>query len=98
MIPDYLEAAVALSLESLHKLSFKLYPNPAKDMVTVTLSQNILNTTDISLIDIQGKTINIPKKEFNSTVELDVSSLNSGMYFIQLRSGNNIITEKLVVE
>lgn len=98
MIPDYLEAAVALSLESLHKLSFKLYPNPAKDMVTVTLSQKILNTTEVSLVDIQGKTINIPKKEFNSTVELDVSTLNSGMYFIQLRSGNNIITEKLVVE
>ena len=62
------------------------------------MSQNILNTTDISLIDIQGKTINIPKKEFNSTVELDVSSLNAGLYFIQLRNGNNLIIEKLIVE
>jgi len=98
MIPDYLEAAVALNVESLDKLSFKLYPNPAKNMVTVTLNQNILNTTELSLVDIQGKTINIPKKEFNSTVELDVSTLNSGLYFIQLRSGNNIIIEKLIVE
>ena len=98
MIPDYLEAAVALNVESLDKLSFKLYPNPAKDMVTVTLSQNILNTTEVSLVDIQGKTINIPRKEFNGTVELDVSSLNAGLYFIQLRSGNNIIIEKLIVE
>ncbi len=98
MIPDYLEAAVALNVESLDKLSFKLYPNPAKDMVTVTLSQNILNTTEVSLVDIQGKAINIPRKEFNGTVELDVSSLNAGLYFIQLRSGNNIIIEKLIVE
>jgi len=98
MIPDYLEAAVALNVESLDKLFVKLYPNPAKDMVTVTLNQNILNTTEVFLVDIQGKAINIPKKKFNDTVELNVASLNAGLYFIQLRSGNNIIIEKLIVE
>lgn len=97
MIPDYLEADVALNVESLDKLSFKLYPNPAKDKVTVTLSQNILNTLKVSLVDIHGKTIDMPKKTFNNTVEIDVSSLNAGLYFIQLSSGNNLIIEKLVV-
>lgn len=87
-----------LSINDFDNVDVRVYPNPAKDIVTVTLSQNILNTTEVSLVDIQGKTINIPKKKFNGTVELDVSSLNAGLYFIQLRSGNNIIIEKLIVE
>lgn len=87
-----------LSVNDFEGVEVNVFPNPATDKVTITLSQDLLNTIKVSLIDIQGKTINIPKKEFNNTFELNLESLNSGLYFIQLRSGNNIITEKLVVE
>ncbi|APY09208.1 hypothetical protein BWZ20_13245 [Winogradskyella sp. J14-2] len=87
-----------LSINDFEGVEISVFPNPAKDKVKVTLSQNVLNSTTVSLVDIQGKMINIPNKEFNNTVELDVSTLNSGLYFIQLRSGNNTITEKLIVE
>lgn len=87
-----------LSINDFDGVEVSVFPNPAKDKVTVTLSQNILNTLKVSLVDIQGKTIEVPKKAFSNTVEIDVSSLNVGLYFIQLSSGNNIVIEKLIIE
>ncbi|MCB0399630.1 MAG: T9SS type A sorting domain-containing protein [Winogradskyella sp.] len=86
-----------LSDNDFKNIEVHIYPNPSNDKVSIALGENVLNITKVSLLDIQGKTINIPKKEFNNAVELDVSTLNAGLYFIQLSSGNNLIIEKLVI-
>ena len=63
------------------------YPNPAKD--TVIINSNSISSTiaSIKISDVLGKII-ISKTSNQSTETLDVSGLNSGMYFVE------IITEK----
>ena len=70
---------------------FMLVPNPS-DGVTRILSPFGFNETELefSIIDMSGRVI---KKDIgtivNAALELDVSSLSKGLYFIQLSLGND---------
>tara|TARA_B100000401_G_scaffold79081_1_gene49558 strand:- start:534 stop:2771 length:2238 start_codon:yes stop_codon:yes gene_type:complete len=65
-----------------------LYPNPSKDIVTI---KNIPFNNRIYIIDISGKKYNdtnIHIRE-NNSVNLDISKLNTGLYFIRVENLNN---------
>ncbi len=60
-----------------------VYPNPTKDKINITASENI---KEISVYNISGELISTAK-EIN---EIDLSSLNSGLYIISVQTDNNI--------
>lgn len=71
----------------------KLYPNPAKDFVTLYIQGNIQSRVRIS--SLTGKTIQILTLDQESNT-IDVSNLPSGMYFISIEDGDEIISKKLI--
>ena len=86
-------ANVTLACASLQENSanFTIFPNPANDVVTVSLA----NVTEgkIALLSADGKVIE--SREVSSSVEsFNVKSLNAGVYFIQV--GQSI--QKLMVK
>ncbi|RUT78903.1 fibronectin type III domain-containing protein [Ancylomarina longa] len=72
---------------------FKLYPNPVKDFVTLYIQGNIQSKVRIS--SITGKTIRLLTLDQEDNT-IDVSDLPTGMYFISLEDGDEIITKKLI--
>ncbi len=79
-----------------------LYPNPASD--NVFLEMNIFETHDleIRIMDITGRILMIENKTGQSGTQiydLNISELNSGLYFVQviLDNGSNL-TQKLSVK
>jgi hypothetical protein len=50
----------------------------------------------LRIVDISGKTV--LQKENNGLNSLDVSFLNSGMYFVELSDGYNIIRKKFILK
>ncbi|SDH72495.1 T9SS type A sorting domain-containing protein [Winogradskyella thalassocola] len=96
-IPDYLESSVALSINEFNVTSFSMFPNPAKENVTIQLASSNFGTGSVNIFDIQGKVIlKHIKFEGNSTI-LDISSLESGLYFVELTIGNTSTVQKLIV-
>lgn len=79
--------------------SFTMYPNPAKQTVTVTAPAGGQNLTEVRLIDVTGKTL-FAKNNLNSTTAtLDVSTFGTGMYFMEITGENGIkATKKLMVQ
>ncbi|MDM8159887.1 fibronectin type III domain-containing protein [Labilibaculum sp. K2S] len=71
----------------------KLYPNPAKDFVTLYIQGNIQSKVRIS--SLTGKTIQIITLDQESNT-IDISNLPSGMYFISIEDGDEIISKKLI--
>jgi hypothetical protein len=74
-----------------------LYPNPAKNNVTIQFGNELNTEVLISILDLSGKTIETittSDKEFN----MNLSNLNSGVYFIQMNSENEMNTQRLVIE
>jgi len=73
----------------------KLYPNPATSEITISL----LETTkaDIRVFDLLGKLmIYEADKLIVNSHSVDVSSLNSGVYFIRINSEKGTVTKKFI--
>lgn len=82
---------------------FSLYPNPASKKVDLVFdmpgAEN--NSVEINVFNVSGK--NVLSTTLNNSGNfthktLDISDLSSGMYLVQINSGKNFITRKLVVK
>ena len=75
-----------------------IYPNPAKDKATLSLSGLTANAK-IIVSDLQGRIIQTEDLQAGSeTYELNTSNYASGVYYIRILCGNNVNTQKLIVE
>ncbi|MFZ4740940.1 MAG: T9SS type A sorting domain-containing protein [Bacteroidales bacterium] len=71
--------------------SVKVFPNPAKDKITLILSKNFKNYK-INLFNAYGQLILETQSK-----EIDVSKLPNGLYFINIRLENSEINKKIVI-
>lgn len=75
--------------------SFSVYPNPATDIVNVSVN-NMSGNSSFILFDIVGKEI-MNANLINGVNPIDVSNLTPGVYFYSIKNDNNIIETKKVV-
>ncbi len=80
-----------------HGLSFKVFPNPATDFLSVTAS-NLMNAASITIIDILGRPILSENISPGKTFLLNTSLFKKGIYFVILNDGMNTVSKKVVVE
>jgi hypothetical protein len=70
-----------------------LYPNPAKN--TIYINGQVAKLTTIDVYSLTGKHIMNIK---NNLKEIDVSGLQSGIYFVKLNTKNLTTTKKVIIE
>lgn len=59
---------------------YKVYPNPAHDKITI---ESIYNSEEYSIFDINGREImKISKESENNAIEVSLSQLSAGIYFL----------------
>ena len=83
--------STTLSIQDFSNSTIGIYPNPTKERFYIKSQQNI---DTVSIYDVQGKRV----KYFNNHVSqyYDIHDLMSGIYFVKLKSGNSLITKKLI--
>ena len=74
---------------------FNIYPNPVKQNLQIQ-SQNPIN--NISIIDLNGKTILSQNENNIYSKELNLMQLSAGVYFIKVTSGDSFEVKTLVKE
>ena len=80
----------------------EIYPNPAVNETTIRFVNKADSKVNISLMDIQGKTI-IPDivNEFmiigNYEVKMNVENLKSATYYLKVDAGDKVIFKKVIV-
>ena len=89
---------VPTGIPAIQQESIGIYPNPAENILMVNLPG--VNTSDyrIRVFDLAGKLI-IEKSNavvVEQTVNLDLQSLHSGMYFLQLDTGDKTYKQEFV--
>lgn len=76
--------------------TFSVFPNPVNQSAIISWKSEENKNATTKIIDATGK--EILKKELTSEqTEIDVSKLESGIYFVQLISGQNIQNRKIIV-
>ncbi len=74
-----------------------LYPNPANNTTYVKTEDNT-SIFRMVILDITGKKVKEYSKSIDSEQSIDVSRLKKGLYIVQIYTGNERITKKLVVQ
>ena len=83
-VPDVAKKAATLSI----------YPNPATDELFIRSMDGMLSDkTTYSIMDMLGRTIAGTTLYANS---IDISGLKEGIYFIQIKEGSEITTQKFI--
>lgn len=79
--------------------TLNVYPNPAKDHVNLILSiQKKYENTTYSIVNSLGQTVLEGKKSFVSNkLDIDISSIPAGLYFIQIHADQSFYSKKLIV-
>ena len=74
--------------------SIAVYPNPTSDKININSSKNAILSYQI--FDMQGRFIASEKINNLTDFSIDMSSLNTGVYFIQLNSEEGVSRHKIV--
>jgi len=75
-----------------------LYPNPAKNTVSINYNLNGAQNGQLEIYNILGSVVKIIKiNETNGRLSIDVSDLNNGVYFYSFIADDRIITSKRLV-
>ncbi|MDW5290195.1 PA14 domain-containing protein [Formosa sp. PL04] len=86
-------AGLTLSIKDEKQDLVSLYPNPIKNKFTVTNSLG----SNLELYNIVGKVLLKRSLESNKE-ELDISYLNSGIYFVRIMNAGKVINKKIIKE
>jgi len=77
-------------------LNFVMYPNPANDHITLVNSAGLFLDT-INFYDISGRlTKKVEVGSSNTTFNIDISMLPSGIYLLQVTGEDQVITKNLI--
>jgi hypothetical protein len=87
-------------LSGIKEESLVISPNPTEGYVKINYSINEDALVKFSIADISGKTLMEKtlgyKKAGDYSNTLDLSGLKNGIYFIHLKHGNSVITQKVI--
>jgi hypothetical protein len=75
-------------------------PNPANDLINVYYSMNLAGQATLEIVNVLGQVMysqGVYAADPMNRIPVDVSTLSEGVYYVQLRSGNNKMMQKLIV-
>lgn len=85
----------ALGAPEFTQNNIRVYPNPAKSIVNISLDEGIID--HITVVDISGKRVLFEMPNAISA-SLDISALAKGMYFVKINSSDKEKTVKIIKE
>lgn len=90
-----------LTASELANQTMVLYPNPAKDMITIEWDAISDDQVTIEMIDVTGKVVLSEKKAVSmgeATETINLTNNTKGLYMVRVISSNSVNQFKLVVE
>ncbi len=84
---------VTTSTPNISKKGISIYPNPTTGKFMIY--NNERKAYDLELINTKGEKI-LDSKIFKANLEVNISGQPSGVYFVKMQKGNNVIVKKIV--
>ena len=90
-----IEAVLGVENEVEQLDRINVYPNPVSDQVFVSLP-NSIELVDYKISNLIGQVVLSNKFEDNS--KINVSSMNTGVYFLSINTDKGNVTKKIVIQ
>jgi len=86
---------VPLSVEEWVSSKFNVFPNPAKDVITITNSENI-GIEELTVYDINGKVVKLQKSNNENEIQLNIESFATGNYLLHIKTKEETAVKKII--
>ena len=90
------DAPPVVSIEKRQKAELKLFPNPAKE--TITLRATGCNLQKVEILDVNGRVLHSATLNGTETFDYNVSGMPSGIYLARVKTPCGVLTEKFSVK
>ena len=80
-----------------YSLDLVIFPNPASEKVTIKLPYEFIGTRIVFYDSLGRSVLEHVLSEPNNKEMIDISGLESGVYFVTVKQGTNRATERLIV-
>jgi hypothetical protein len=89
-------ATEATKVEDVLEPGLNMYPNPVSRILTLELLNPVETGSTVKIFNIAGKAV-FNAEYTRSKVEIDVSGLDRGLYFVAVKAGDYVTTRKLQI-
>ncbi|MGB1205914.1 MAG: choice-of-anchor B family protein [Chitinophagales bacterium] len=96
---NYIEVTIEICdgiAEEKAAYEIKVFPNPANEVLFVTLKNEENSRSIVRLYNILGKKV-CEKTYQNDILTLDISELPNGAYFLQIEKDSSFVTQKVII-
>ncbi|MCL2291370.1 MAG: M6 family metalloprotease domain-containing protein [Bacteroidetes bacterium] len=94
-----LNGLIHLGIDEVDNQNIMIYPNPTTGKLTIAFDKLRVTSDELQIFDIVGKKVSSHHLTISSShQELDISHLQTGIYFMQIQTENGTITKKVVKE
>lgn len=76
-----------------------MFPNPANELITISLNDNSVAIEQVIIYGVRGEMVYATLNDLKRTnnLELNLSSLQKGMYIVSITTGNSVLSKKLIL-
>ena len=99
MISQVLIGSKSISSNSVSEVSgsdFSVYPNPASDVVTVTLASS--SSASVELSDLAGNVVSSQSVSGTNSVSINTANVSAGVYVVSVKSATGVSAQKVVIK
>ncbi len=75
--------------------NFTMQPNPVTDVFNIT-AKNGVSIETIQVLDINGRVVNQINASNSEAIQVNISNLNAGVYFVKVQSDLGVGTSKII--
>ena len=92
---DVTDASLATAVQNVASPDLEIYPNPVSNFITISSKQNsdgiisIVNSLGVEIFSVRYRELTVPN-------HINVSDFSPGVYFLQLKTKDNLFIRKLV--
>ncbi|MBK6983609.1 MAG: YHYH protein [Bacteroidetes bacterium] len=98
-VTTYTASSTGVNSNSINDGKVNIFPNPASDLIAIQIKDLVKENYDVVLYDVTGKVVEQKTLYQGSTiVYFDTKTLYSGVYFVKIIVGDNVITKKIIIE
>ncbi|MEA3478639.1 MAG: C10 family peptidase [Bacteroidota bacterium] len=79
--------------------TIKVFPNPVREKVYISISEESIKSLNVSIIDLAGKTIlqqGYQQQRGLSSIVLNLAHIADGVYLLQVQNGQEVFSTKLI--
>ena len=90
VVQSFYNAALTEIPENTIDLQAAIFPNPAKEQLTIILNNTANNTTQLRVYDIAGALQLQQDVQTQKQISISVNELSTGVYFVEIKNGEQI--------